>query len=86
MCAQTTRNIGFFNKADVLVLVDNNVEWVSVKKFTASFNQIDKRRVDEFAKLWHMPDYIRDIAHVLWREMIQTRQWFRKKPEIVVDL
>ena len=48
--------MGFFNKADVLVLVDNEVEWMSVKKFTASFNQIDKRWVDDFAKLWGMPN------------------------------
>ena len=39
VCAQTTRRMGFFNKADVLVLVDDNVEWISVKKFIASFNQ-----------------------------------------------
>ena len=56
ICAQTTRKMGFFNKSDVLVLVDDEVEWVSVKKFTASFNQIDKRWVSEFAKLWNMPD------------------------------
>ena len=58
ICAQTTRKMGFFNKADVLVLVDDEVEWVSVKKFTASFNQIDKRWVDEFAKRWRMPDIV----------------------------
>lgn len=58
VCAQTARKMGFFNKADVLVLVDDAVEWVSVKKFTASssFNQLDKRWVGEFAKLWSMPD------------------------------
>lgn len=31
VCAQTTRKVGFYNKADVLVLVDGNVEWISVK-------------------------------------------------------
>ena len=58
--AQTTRKMGFFNKADVLVLVDNSVEWVSVKKFTSrsSFNQIDKRWVSEFAKHWKMSDAV----------------------------
>lgn len=56
VCARTTRKMGFFNKADVLVLVDDGVEWMSVKKFTANFNQIDKRWVDEFAKQWRMPD------------------------------
>lgn len=58
VCAQTTRKMGFFNKADVLVLADNNVEWISVKKFVASFNQIDKRRVNNFARLWNMPDSV----------------------------
>lgn len=58
VCAQTTRRMGFFNKADVLVLVDDHVEWVSVKKFTASFNQLDKRWVDDFARLWKMPDSV----------------------------
>ena len=60
VCAQTTRKMGFYNKADVLVLVDDNVEWISVKKFIASFNQIDKRRVSEFAKLWKMSDAVAD--------------------------
>lgn len=62
--AQTTRKMGFFNKADVLVLVDNSVEWVSVKKFTpsSSFNQIDKRWVSEFAKRWKMSD---DVINAL---------------------
>lgn len=36
LCAQTTRKMGFFNKADVLVLIRDNVEWISVKKFSAS--------------------------------------------------
>lgn len=56
VCAQATRKMGFFNKADVLSLVDDNVEWISTKKFTASFNQIDKRWVRTFAELWNMPD------------------------------
>ena len=56
VCAQTTRKMGFFNKADVLVLVNDAVEWVSVKKFTAGFNQIDKRWVGEFAEQWGMPN------------------------------
>ncbi len=62
LCAQTTRKMGFFNKADVLVLVGDNVEWISVKKFSASFNQIDKRWIDDYAKMWHMPD---DVVKVL---------------------
>lgn len=60
VCAQATRKMGFFNKADVLVLVDECVEWVSVKKFTASFNQIDKRWVKDFAKMWRMPEDVAD--------------------------
>lgn len=54
MCAQTTRKMGYMNKADVLVLVEENVEWVSVKKFTTSFNQIDKRWTDRYAEEWNM--------------------------------
>lgn len=61
LCAQTTRKMGYMNKADVLVLVEDQVEWVSVKKFTASFNQIDKRWVDKYAENWHMPQNIVDI-------------------------
>ena len=62
LCAQTTRRMGFFNKADVLVLIDSQVEWISVKKFTASFNQIDKRWTDEYAKKWNIPP---DVVKVL---------------------
>ena len=58
MCAQTTRKMGYMNKADVLVLVEENVEWVSVKKFTASFNQIDKRWTDRYAEEWNMPSSV----------------------------
>ncbi len=60
VCAQTTRDMGFFYKADVLVLADNHAEWVSVKKFNISFNQIDKRWVSEFAELWNMPRDVTD--------------------------
>ena len=49
-----------YNKAGVLILVDGNVEWISVKKFIASFNQVDKRRVDVFADIWKMPDAVTD--------------------------
>ena len=61
LCAQTTRNMGFFNKADVLVLVESNVEWISVKKFTASFNQIDKRWTDAYGVLWKIPNDVIEI-------------------------
>lgn len=53
--------MGYFNKADVLLLIGDNVEWISAKKFTADFNQIDKRWVDAYAKKWKMPDIISGI-------------------------
>lgn len=60
LCAQTTRKMGYMNKADVLVLIEDRVEWVSVKKFTASFNQIDKRWTDKYAEEWKMPQAVID--------------------------
>ncbi len=54
--ARTTRSIGINTKADVLVTVNGDiVKGISVKKFTASFNQIDKRWVDRYADIWNMP-------------------------------
>ena len=70
VCAQTIRKMGFYNKADVLVLVDGNVEWISVKKFIASFNQIDKRRISEFAKLWKMSDAVADSLRMYCGEEV----------------
>ena len=61
LCAQTTRKMGFFNKADVLILIDDRVEWVSVKKFVISFNQMDKRRIGDYAKAWNMPEEVTEI-------------------------
>ena len=61
LCAQTTRKMGYMNKADVLVLVEDQVEWVSVKKFTASFNQIDKRWTDRYAEEWKMPQNVVEV-------------------------
>ena len=58
LCGQTTLKMGYNNKADVLLLIENNVEWVSVKKFVASFNQIDKRWVDQYANDLDMPDLV----------------------------
>jgi len=60
LCSQTTLKMGYNNKADVLLLVENSVEWVSVKKFTASFNQIDKRWVDQYADDLNMPPDVSD--------------------------
>ena len=64
LCSQTTRKMGFFNKADILVLVEDNVEWISVKKFTASFNQIDKKWTDTYAKQWKMSE---EVTHIFKR-------------------
>ena len=58
--AVTTRSMGGNSKADVIVTIDGFDVGISIKKFTASFNQIDKRRVDNYAKMWDMPDDITD--------------------------
>ena len=75
LCSQTTRKMGFFNKADIIVLVEGNVEWISVKKFTASFNQIDKKWTDT---LCQTVEDIRGnnarIQKVLWRAKVQTKR------------
>ena len=55
-----TRSLGKNTKADVIVTINNKKVGISVKKFTASFNQIDKRRVDKYAKMWHIPKEITD--------------------------
>ena len=54
----------FSTRADILVLVESNVDWISVKKFTASFNQIDKRWTDAYAELWKMP---KDVIEIIKR-------------------
>lgn len=59
--AITTRSIGKNSKADVIVTINGVDNGISVKKFTASFNQIDKRHVDNYAKMWDMPDGIINI-------------------------
>lgn len=54
--AKTTRSIGDNSKSDVLVTVNSfRTVGISVKKFTASYNQIDKRWVDDYQKLWDIP-------------------------------
>lgn len=42
-------------KADVIVIVDDKPQGISIKKFQASFNQIDKRWADSYATLWNIP-------------------------------
>lgn len=54
--------MGINSKADVLVEVnDSNPIGISIKKFTASFNQIDKRKVDNYQKMWNIPKDVTDI-------------------------
>jgi len=53
--AKTTRSMGINSKADVLVEVnEGNPVGISIKKFKASFNQIDKRKVDNYKKMWNI--------------------------------
>lgn len=60
--AKTTRSIGINSKADVIVEVNgSNPIGISIKKFTASFNQIDKRKVDNYQKMWKIPNDVTDI-------------------------
>lgn len=61
--AKTTRSMGINSKADVLVKVNGgNPLGISIKKFTASFNQIDKRKVDNYQKMWKIPN---DVVIIL---------------------
>ena len=56
--ARTTRSLGKNTKADILVTVNETQVGISVKKFKASFNQIDKRRIDSYVKMWNIPNNI----------------------------
>ncbi len=61
--AKTTRSMGINSKADVLVEVNGDKSiGISIKKFTASFNQIDKRKVDNYQKMWNVP---KDVIIIL---------------------
>ena len=61
--AKTTRSMGINSKADILVEVNaSNPIGISIKKFTASFNQIDKRKVDNYQKIWNIPN---DVVIIL---------------------
>lgn len=42
-------------KSDVIVTIDGKIEGISIKKFSASFNQIDKRWADNYVPLWNIP-------------------------------
>jgi len=43
------------SKADVIVNMDSKKERISIKKYSASFNQIDKRWADNYVSLWEIP-------------------------------
>lgn len=61
--AKTTRSMGINSKADIVVKVNKGKSiGISIKKFTASFNQIDKRRVDNYQKMWNIP---KDVCIIL---------------------
>ena len=67
-CAQTTQKMGFFNKADMLILVGDNMRWISVKKNSASFNQIDKRWIEDYAKMRHVSYDVITVLKMYCRE------------------
>ena len=59
--ANTTRSMGKNSKADVIVTIkdSNNIIiaiGISIKKFTANFNQIDKRKIDNYQPMWNIPN------------------------------
>ena len=58
--AKTTRSIGRNSKADVIVTINGKDSGISIKKFTANFNQIDKRWIDNYVKLWDIPQDVGD--------------------------
>tara|TARA_Y100000590_G_scaffold450464_1_gene590181 strand:+ start:975 stop:1742 length:768 start_codon:yes stop_codon:yes gene_type:complete len=61
--AKTSRKLGLGNiKSDVIVSVNNDEIGISVKKSTASFNQIDKRWADTYQELLEIPD---DVVTIL---------------------
>ncbi len=59
----TTRSLGMNGKADALLTVNKgNQIGISIKKFTISFNQVDKRKVDTYQKMWSIP---KDVTVIL---------------------
>ncbi len=61
VAAHTTRSLGKNTKADVLVTINGTQIGISVKKFKASFNQLDKRRIDSYEEMWNIPDNVSTI-------------------------
>ena len=50
--ASTTRSLGMNGKAVALLIVNGgNQIGISIKKFTISFSQIDKRKADTYQKM-----------------------------------
>lgn len=48
-------------KSDVVVNINGKNQGISIKKFEASFNQIDKRWADNYVPLWNIPRNVLDI-------------------------
>jgi len=46
-------------KTDVIVNVDGHEQGISIKLFTAGFNQIQRGWVDKYAELWNMPEFVK---------------------------
>ena len=52
-----TRSLGAgTGKSDLIVNIDGKIEGISIKRFSASFNQIDKRWADNYVQLWNIPN------------------------------
>lgn len=48
-------------KADVILKIDSKKEGISIKRFSAGFNQIDKRWADKYADLWKIPENVLNV-------------------------
>ena len=52
------------SKADIIVDIDGKKYGISVKKYTEQqqdYNQVDKRKVDNYDKMWHFPTDVKSI-------------------------
>lgn len=55
----TGREIGDSNgKSDVIIFTDTKVHGISVKRINGNYNQIDKRKVDNYLKLWDIENSV----------------------------
>lgn len=57
---QKTSRLGCDSKADVLLLIDDDVEWISVKKITYRPVHIDGGPVDQYVEDLEIPDQVAD--------------------------